>query len=202
MPLERIRESTPTVREAARALYEASLSDSERVDFERLAERDATDEQSPFLVLHDGDGQVQALCVATHLSYPAAFIQYFILAEEQQEAAVAAFLNDCIARLLVPPFEGIALQIQRPEAAPDDADRRRRHQLWVEHSAEAIIDRVLIPNLDGDGTFELSLLWIHPPGGDDPFPYVVAYQVLAEVYGIEDATARHLMERSGMRWHG
>ncbi|MQC18936.1 MAG: hypothetical protein DWG80_07665 [Chloroflexi bacterium] len=201
MPLERIRDSSPSVRDAARALYAASVPASERVDFELLAERDASDERSLLLVLHDGD-RVQALCVATHLSYPATFIQHVVLAAEDEHAGTAAaFLNDCVARLLVPPFEGIALLAAQPGDAADERPQGPLERLWLQHGAETIIDRILIPRPD-DGTLERRLLWIRPPGGDAPFPYVIAYQALSEVYGIADEETRHLMERSGMRWHG
>ena len=203
MPVARLRSSSESIKREAQRLYEDSFPASERSAFEELLERENTDDDSTFLVLLDSDDHVLALCVASGISYPAGFLEYFAVTPDRRGSGIGStFLNDCVAQILVPPREGVVLEIERPEAEPDDSYREVRKRFWLKNGARVIVDRLLVPRLDGSGELEMSLLWIAPPGGEEPFPFFVASQVLTEGYGLDDEVARNLMERSGLRWHG
>jgi len=196
VPIVRLRDCDPAIVNAVRDLYEASFPASERSDFTGIHQEDAADERDVLVLLEQG--QVRGLCVTSRLSWPALFIEYFAVAPDHRGTGVGSrFLRECLLALITPAEHGAVLEIERVEASPGDPYRPVRRRFWEKSGARAVVERFVVPRLDGaGGMMDMTLMWIAADGHPLPDPRALARQVLEEGYGLEPTQAAALLQES------
>ncbi|MFP5364031.1 MAG: GNAT family N-acetyltransferase [Thermoleophilia bacterium] len=163
MPLDAISEDART---AVQAIYEDGFPARQRVPFAELVEGSRSGAELALVGLEDrrpmGLAFLTRLDCAGHL-----FLEYFAVARELRGAGRGGSLWKAVRDELAAsePGRPIVLEVEDPAEPGIDAaeaeHRARRVRFWEKAGAIALpVDGYVIPDVGGDGTEPMRLLWV------------------------------------------
>lgn len=155
------------------AIYEESFPAAERVPFEEIVEATRAGKEITSDVALGDDGQPIGFAFFSSLDAAGwLFFEYFAVASDRRGAGVGQALSLATTAALRARGEHrpFAIEVEDPAAATDDADRTVREKrigFWEKVGASMLpVEGYVIPQLDGDGTLAMKLMWLPGPDSD------------------------------------
>ena len=170
----RLEDLAQEAQERVRAIYEEAFPARQRVAFEEILAAARSGEEIALVGLEDGRPMGHAflsrLAPAGHL-----FVEYFAVASDLRGGGRGGGLWTALREELsrCEPGLPIVLEVEDPgEPGIDAAEaqhRARRVRFWEKAGARLLaLEGYVIPDVGGDGTEPMRLMWVPAAPGDDP----------------------------------
>jgi GNAT superfamily N-acetyltransferase len=173
--VEPLQDLAAPERERVRAIYEEAFPARQRVAFDEILDGARSGEEIALVGMKRGSpvglAFLSRLDSAAHV-----FLEYFAIDGELRGAGHGGRLWLAVRDELAEREDGrpIVLEVEDPAEAgiaPDEAGQRvRRVRFWQRAGAVALpVDGYVIPDVDGDGSEPMLLMWVAPrPAGEPP----------------------------------
>lgn len=187
----------PAQRASVRVIYEEAFPPRQRVPFRELVSS-ARRHEKLILVMTDSADPVAFAVVSRLESAGCAFVEYFAVIGNRRSRGIGHMLWPEILRALKERGGPLRLVLEvedpaEPGIAGDEVEvRQRRIRFWEQMGAVLLPDGgYLMPNLDGDGTEPMRLMWADasavptaPPSGERLREVIVA--LYCDGYGLPE----------------
>lgn len=170
----RLEDLPPDAQERVRAIYEEAFPARQRVAFVEILDAARSGVEIALVGLEDGrpigHAFLSRLEPAGHL-----FVEYFAISSALRGGgrggALWTALRDELARC--EPGLPIVLEVEDPGEPGIDAaeaeQRTRRVRFWEKAGARLLaVEDYVIPDVGGDGSEPMRLMWVAAAPGDDP----------------------------------